>query len=241
LLPVGSCHLAKLGPKELRQALIAVGLFIRSRGASRTGLSTPANQRLFGGNLSQHHLLVSVHQCIAFAAPDRNGELGSGLVAGVFFAFSTFVMTALARLPAPHGIAAMQSINIAVNNPMFLATFLGTAVACAALVVAALSSWTEPRAAYLLTGGLLYLVGAVLVTIVFNVPRNDALAAVDPNNTEAATLWIRYIASWTAWNHLRGAAALAATGSLTLATRMRRQYMFLTLPVLTTNDKCKRC
>jgi uncharacterized membrane protein len=34
----------------------------------------------------------------------------------------------------------------------------------------------------------------VLVTFVFNVPRNDALAAVDPNSTEAATLWIRYIA-----------------------------------------------
>jgi uncharacterized membrane protein len=129
------------------------------------------------------------------------------------------VMTALARLPAPHGIAAMQSINIAVINPMFLATFVGTAVACAALVVAALSSWTEPRAAYLLAGGLLYLVGAVLVTIVFNVPRNDALAAVDPNSAEAATLWIRYVVGWTAWNHLRGVAALAAAGSLTLALR----------------------
>jgi uncharacterized membrane protein len=39
--------------------------------------------------------------------------LGCGLVAGVFFAFSTFVMKALARLPAEQGIAAMQAINAA--------------------------------------------------------------------------------------------------------------------------------
>src|SRR6059058_6131466 len=98
--------------------------------------------------------------------------LGCGLVAGVFFAFSTFVMKALARLPAAQGIAAMQSINIVVINPMFLSAFLGTAMACAALGVAALSSRTEPRAAYLFAGVLLYLVGTVLVTMAYNVPRN---------------------------------------------------------------------
>jgi len=37
--------------------------------------------------------------------------LGCGLIAGVFFAFSAFVMKALARLPPAQGIAAMQSIN----------------------------------------------------------------------------------------------------------------------------------
>ncbi|WP_010496926.1 hypothetical protein [Paenibacillus elgii] len=45
--------------------------------------------------------------------------LGSGLIAGLFFAFSTFVMSALARLPAEQGIAAMQSINVTVLNPLF--------------------------------------------------------------------------------------------------------------------------
>lgn len=37
--------------------------------------------------------------------------LGCGLVAGVFFAFSSFVMPALKRLPPAQGISAMQSIN----------------------------------------------------------------------------------------------------------------------------------
>ena len=52
--------------------------------------------------------------------------LGCGLIGGVFFAFSTFVMKALAALSPPQGIAAMKSINIAVLNPMFLGVFLGT-------------------------------------------------------------------------------------------------------------------
>ncbi len=55
--------------------------------------------------------------------------LGCGLMAGVFFAFSTFVMNALARLQPTQGIAAMQSINITVINPLFMAAFLGTAAA----------------------------------------------------------------------------------------------------------------
>jgi uncharacterized membrane protein len=145
--------------------------------------------------------------------------LGSGLIAGVFFAFSSFVMAALARLPAAQGVAAMQSINIVVINPLFLGALFGTAIACIALLVASVSGWSEPRAFYLLAGGLLYLLGTVLVTMVFNVPRNNALAAVDPGSAEAATLWVRYVTEWTAWNHVRGAAALAAAASFMLALR----------------------
>ena len=102
--------------------------------------------------------------------------LGCGLIAGVFFAFSSFVMKALARLPAGEGIAAMQSINIVVLRSLFMAVFLGTAATCALLIVPATRMWNGPGAACLLAGSLLYLVGTVLVTMVFNVPRNDALA-----------------------------------------------------------------
>jgi uncharacterized membrane protein len=66
--------------------------------------------------------------------------LGSGLIAGVFFAFSAFVMTALGRLPPDQGMAAMQSINVAVLNPWFFAAFFGTAALCAVLAIASLSS-----------------------------------------------------------------------------------------------------
>jgi uncharacterized membrane protein len=143
--------------------------------------------------------------------------LGCGLIAGVFFAFSTFVMSALARLQPTQGIAAMQSINITVINPFFMAAFLGTAAACIFLAVSSLLKWHQPGAAYLLLGSLLYIVGTVLVTIVFNVPLNDALARVNPDSTDGASVWISYLRNWTVWNHIRTAAAFAAAASFTIA------------------------
>ena len=102
--------------------------------------------------------------------------LGCGLIAGVFFAFSAFVMKALARLPPGDGMAAMQSINVAVLNPWFLGAFLGTAAACVVALISSLLRWNQPGAVYLALGAVLYLAGSLLVTMVCNVPRNEALA-----------------------------------------------------------------
>jgi uncharacterized membrane protein len=145
------------------------------------------------------------------------GALGCGLMAGLFFAFSLAVMRALARLPSAAGIAAMQAINVAIINPVFLATFFGTAAACVLVMIASLLRWHNPGAVYLLIGGALYLVGTLWVTVAFNVPKNNALASVAPAGPDGATLWSNYLSSWTAWNHVRAAAALAAAASLTIA------------------------
>jgi uncharacterized membrane protein len=85
--------------------------------------------------------------------------LGCGLMAGLFFAFSVAVMKALARLPSAEGIGAMQSINVAIINPLFLAVFFGTAAACVLVMIALLLRWHDPATIYLLIGGALYLVG----------------------------------------------------------------------------------
>jgi uncharacterized membrane protein len=143
--------------------------------------------------------------------------LGCGLIGGVFFAFSTFVMRALAALPSPQGIAAMKSINTAVLNPMFLGVFLGTAVGCVILIVPALLNWQRPGSACMLVGSASYLLGTFLVTAVFNVPRNDALATLDPASAESARLWAEYVTSWTVWNHVRTIAAIAAAILLMIA------------------------
>ena len=146
--------------------------------------------------------------------------VGSGVVGGVFYAFSTFVMKALARLPAHEGVAAMQSINVAVINPLFLGAFLGTAAASLGAAAAALLRWQRPGAGWVLCGGLLYFVGTFGVTVVFNVPLNNSLAAVSPADAGAAGQWASYVSRWTAWNHVRTAAALAAAGLLTVAFRL---------------------
>ena len=143
--------------------------------------------------------------------------LGSGLVAGIFFAFSAFVMTALGRIPPDQGIRAMQSINIAVLNPWFLGVFLGTAAGCVVLAVNAVLDWGKTGEVFSLAGSLLYLVGCFLVTILFNVPMNKALAAIEPDSTEGGELWARYLSTWTAWNHVRTAASLAAAAMFIMA------------------------
>lgn len=143
--------------------------------------------------------------------------LGCGLVAGVFFAFSAFIMRAFARLPSGEGMAAMQAVNVAVLNPLFLGVFVGTAAACAVAVVFSLLRWNAPGSAWLLAGGLLYLMGCFLVTMVFNVPRNEALAKLAPADPGAASQWASYLSGWTAWNHVRTIASLAAAASFTIA------------------------
>lgn len=147
--------------------------------------------------------------------------LGSGLIAGVFFAFSVFVMRGLARIAPPQGIAAMQSINITVLNPLFLGVFMGTALACLVLLVLSLLNWRAPGSPMLFAGCVLYLVGTFGVTVAFNVPRNDALAVVKPESVEAAKLWANYLVTWTAWNHVRTVAAMAATVAFMLSLSSR--------------------
>lgn len=154
------------------------------------------------------HLIVQQHFALKLFS-----ALGCGLIAGIFFAFSTFVMNALSRLPPAQGIAAMQSINITVINPLFMTVFLGTAATCIFLAFSSLK-WHQPGAIYLLIGSLLYLVGTVGVTMVFNVPLNDALAKVEPGTAEGAKQWASYLVNWVMWNHIRSAAALAAAGLL---------------------------
>ena len=145
--------------------------------------------------------------------------LGCALVAGSLFAFSSFVMKALARVPEPQGIVAMQSINVTAVMPGFMSAFVGSAIACAALAATSIFTWDEPYGPYLLAGGLCYLVGTFGLTLAYHVPRNNALAIVDPRALDAADHWRHYVSTWTTWNHVRVAAALGAATLFTLALR----------------------
>jgi uncharacterized membrane protein len=143
--------------------------------------------------------------------------LGAGLIGGLFFAFSVFVMTALGRIAPAAGIAAMQSINVAVLNPVFFAAFFGTAALSALALIVGLIAWSDLGARCLVVGGMLYLVGTIGVTMVCNVPLNNQLARVEAESDEGALLWQRYLSDWTAWNHVRTIAALAASAAFIMA------------------------
>ncbi|MFJ1970617.1 DUF1772 domain-containing protein [Streptomyces sp. NPDC087903] len=139
------------------------------------------------------------------------GVLGTGLVAGVFCGFSTFVMRGLAALPPAQGVAAMNAINAAAVRPPFMVVFLGAAAVCAVIAVVTFVLWPDEGAVELIVGSVSYLFGSFALTRAANVPRNDELLRLAPGGAEAAAYWPTYVREWTMWNHVRtGASAVAA-------------------------------
>jgi len=143
--------------------------------------------------------------------------IASAVVGGIFFAFSSFVMTALGKLAPAEGIRAMQRINVDVFSWSFMLLFLGLPVLF--LVVAALTFMNlgEPLAGRLLLAALVYLIGVFGVTMFGNVPLNNALARVDGNlgnGGEAGGVWSHYLAVWVRWNHVRMVACVVVAAVL---------------------------
>lgn len=143
--------------------------------------------------------------------------VGCGLMGGVYFAFSVFVMTALARIDAASGAAAMNSINTVILRSLFMPLFFGTTILALVLAVLALFRWGTPGAPAMLTGGVLYVLGMFVVTMARNVPLNNALQAADPSSGQGAAVWNRYVREWTPWNHVRTVASTAACAAFIAA------------------------
>ncbi|WP_447727887.1 anthrone oxygenase family protein [Sphingomonas koreensis] len=134
--------------------------------------------------------------------------IGAFVIGGVFYGFSTFIMQALGRVPGPEGIRAMQAINVTVMTPLFLGVFIGTALLLLGLGIVAGLNPGQPGAMHVIAGAALYVLGCFAVTMVCNVPLNNAIAAADPVSAEGAAVWARYLRDWVFWNHVRTAAAL---------------------------------
>jgi uncharacterized membrane protein len=141
--------------------------------------------------------------------------VGAGLTAGVFLAFSTFVMTGLGRAPAAAGVRAMQEINRAAPSPVFMLTLFGTAVLAVGLAVTAVVS-RGPAWGWVVGGAAAYLV-CVLLTVGYHVPRNEALATLDPADPGTLEAWRTYLVDWTRLNHLRTLSAAAGSVLLLLS------------------------
>ncbi len=137
--------------------------------------------------------------------------VGTGVVTGLLFAFSNFVLAAIAELPDEHAMFAMQRINERIINPIFLLLFLGTPLACVGTMLTSGSAGAAQSP--LVVGAMLYLAGPLGITVLRNVPLNNRLAATPAE--DAATAWPEYVRRWQFWNHIRsyiGIAALAFLG-----------------------------
>ena len=126
---------------------------------------------------------------------------GAGLVAGLLFAFSNFVMRALADLPNDKGMFAMRRINEAILNPLFFVLFFGTPALCVWIAANSAMHLADSGSPLLLMGALAYLIGPFGITALFNVPLNNRLARADLAEADAA--WPAYRARWQRWNHVR--------------------------------------
>jgi len=154
--------------------------------------------------------------------------IASGMVAGVLFAFSAFIMKALGRIPGEQGIAAMQSINVTVQSLLCSLLFFGTGLASIVLAVAAIMQWDDPGTGYLLAGSLFYLFGGLAVTGAFNVPMNVKLAAVNPEQPAGQAYWRTFLRRWVPWNHVRTIACITARAII----RKRRILAFFGSPAI---------
>ena len=135
--------------------------------------------------------------------------LGCGLLGGLYFAFSFFIMRALDSLGPATGAAAMSAVNVFILRSLFMPVFLLTSLASVVLIVMGTLRWPEPGSALLVAGGSVYFVGMFVVTMVCNVPLNNELQAQGAASIDAA--WRRYLVTWTRWNHVRTLASLAAS------------------------------
>ncbi|WP_167149959.1 anthrone oxygenase family protein [Actinomyces sp. ZJ308] len=142
------------------------------------------------------------------------GAVGSAVVGSVYTNFSARVMPWLGSLPDAEAIETMQKFNRTAGQAPFMTFFFGTAAASVWTVVHGLRK--EERAAGDListAGGVLYLAGWVL-TIIYNVPRNNLLDSVVAGSAEASRVWHTYLHEWTSANTVRAVLSLLGAAGL---------------------------
>jgi uncharacterized membrane protein len=137
--------------------------------------------------------------------------IGTGLIAGTFFIFSVAIVAALRRMKGSEGMAAMQSINVVIQNPIFLGVFMGTALISLVLTGMSFWDWQAPQTYYVLAAAAFYVIGSFLLTVVFNVPLNNALDAADGTTASGQEVWQNYLTNWTFWNHIRTVASIVSS------------------------------
>ncbi len=146
--------------------------------------------------------------------------VGAGAAAGVFFTFSTFTIEGLKRLAPAQGAAAMQAINKEAPTPLFMLLLFGTGAACLVLMIYAALHLQDPGSKYQLIAGVLYIVGVVVVTVGYHVPRNNLLDGFDPSSAEGIAYWATYLKEWVRMNHVRTIAPLASAVLLAVSLQV---------------------
>lgn len=136
--------------------------------------------------------------------------ISSGLMAGVYFAFSGFIMQAFREIDPSHSLAAMKAINVSILRSLFMPVFFVSSIVSLLLIIFAIVYWGEAGTQLILVTGVVYFVGMFICTLMFNVPLNNTLLKIERSSDNASIIWSRYLRVWTRWNHLRSLSSLTA-------------------------------
>jgi len=137
--------------------------------------------------------------------------LGCGVMAGVYFAFSAFIMTSLGRIAPASGMSAMNATIVDIVKSPFMPVFMLTTLTAVSLSILGAVRWGQLGSALMAIGGAIYVLGMFGVTMMVNQPMNEALLAADPATSQGVAVWSRYLIDWTMWNHLRTISSAVAT------------------------------
>jgi len=129
--------------------------------------------------------------------------LSSGVMAGVYLAFSSFIMRSFNQLDASQAVAAMNAINITIVRSVFMPVFFGSTIISICLIVTSIVYWDEVGAGVMLIAGVVYFMGMFVCTVLFNVPLNNFLATLKGDTDNFQQAWAEYYKVWTNWNHVR--------------------------------------
>lgn len=149
-----------------------------------------------------------------------------GLITGLFYCWSVSVTTGLALLPDREYLMAFQQLNRAILNPLFLLGFMGLVFL---LPISTWIAWQRPvpPAFWLLLGAtLLYWIGVMGITMLGNVPMNNALDAFNIDAATTAQLAAKRLAFEDRWNSLNNIRTICCIGSfiLTVLSIPRRGF-----------------
>lgn len=135
----------------------------------------------------------------------------SALIAGLFYAYSCSVNLGLGKLTDIEYIKAMQSINREIQNPVFFTCFFGTLLLIPLSAYLNYNQQATVKSWLLLMAVFAYAVGVFGVTVVGNVPLNEALGNFNATNaTQEAIRNQRMLfeAKWNAFNTIRTISSL---------------------------------
>lgn len=146
---------------------------------------------------------ILIYTCMAIG-------VSSTLVAGVFQAFSDFVMRGLIMAAPAGGAESMQMINRTVMRSVFLVLLLGLVPVMLAFSLHALMAVPGAGRIWIVAGTVIYVASVFLVTLAGNVPMNNRLDRMAPGEAATIRYWDIYGRVWTRWNHVRTLGSLAA-------------------------------